>query len=514
MIVGNLANQLLWNWQFGCRTGVGFYLYINWTRKFALDMDMKQSLFKITRISSIVVSLFVLLTTTTAVAASVTLRWDPNGPTTEGYRLFARKSDQAYNYSQPDWEGAGVTGILNNLEGQTEYYIVVRAYDGSIESADSNEAHYIPPVTDNDGDGIPDDWEVRFGLNPRADDADGDIDQDGVSNRDEFRAGLEPDDPDVGAAPLPSESLFPESYTQVERNPLLNGGEFSDADGDAHIATQWQVYDSDSGNCLLDVVTDRRLNLLRVPRLLLNGDGSYHWRVRFFDSGGRASAWSAMAYFTTQAAANDLDGNGIPDDQEGGVFQAHVTRSFSSSTVNCEPTGIVVASEDTVAEIEQMALMDPAEFELDETTPDRLPSAMLAYKLVLYQPGQRALVTIHLSDPAPAGATWIKYDEVNGWQDYSHHATISADRQSVTVEIQDGGFGDADGVANGIIVDPAGLSTAVGSSTTIATAGGGGGGGCFIAVAGNVEKRTEAGHGPWQWVNDKMQRLLTDLISQ
>ena len=95
MIVGNLANQLLWNWQFGCRTGVGFYLYINWTRKFALDMDMKQSLFKITRISSIVVSLFVLLTTTTAVAASVTLRWDPNGPTTEGYRLFARKSDQA-----------------------------------------------------------------------------------------------------------------------------------------------------------------------------------------------------------------------------------------------------------------------------------------------------------------------------------------------------------------------------------------------------------------------------------
>jgi hypothetical protein len=75
-----------------------------------------------------------------------------------------------------------------------------------------------------------------------------------------------------------------------------------------------------------------------------------------------------------------------------------------------------VASEEVVAEIEQMALIDPNELEIDETAPDQLPSAMLAYKLVLRQPGQRALVTISLSDPAPPGATWIKYDAVNGWR--------------------------------------------------------------------------------------------------
>ena len=119
-----------------------------------------------------------------------------------------------------------------------------------------------------------------------------------------------------------------------------------------------------------------------------------------------------------------------------------------------------MASEAVVAEIEQMALIDPIDLEIDATTPDRLPSAMLAYKLVLHRPGQRALVTIKLSDPAPAGATWIKYDAVNGWQDYSHHAAISADRQSVTVEVKDGAYGDADGVANGIIVDPSGLAPA------------------------------------------------------
>ncbi len=444
-------------------------------------MNVKPTLCQRIRQSFMFVPLIILMTAPAVTAASVILRWDPNVPSPQGYRVFARKIDQAYDYTRPDWEGAAATCTLDNLEGQTEYYFVVRAYDGGLESADSAEAHYIPPVMDNDGDGMPDDWEARFGLNPRVDDADGDIDGDGISNRDEFRAGLEPDDPGLGAAPQPPELLFPESDARVERNPLLDAGVFSDADGDAHIATQWQVEDSLSGDILLDVVTDRWLNLLRVPLLLLNGDGAYSWRARFFDSGGRASAWSAWAHFTTQAANDDLDGNGISDDQEGGVAQAHMMRALSTPTVTCEPTELVVASEGVVAEIEQMALIDPIDLEIDETTPDRLPSAMLAYKLVLHRPGQRALVTINLSDPAPAGATWIKYDAVNGWQDYSHHAAISADRRSVTVEVKDGGYGDADGVANGIIIDPSGLSAPAVSTSPTAT-GGGRGGHCFISA--------------------------------
>ncbi|MCB2146445.1 MAG: hypothetical protein KQI81_08220 [Deltaproteobacteria bacterium] len=468
-------------------------------------MNVKPSLFKIACISSIVVPLCVLLTTVAAVAAIVSLRWDPNIPNPDGYRVFARTSDGAYNFSQPDWEGTSAFCTLDHLEGQTGYSFVVRAYDGSIESADSNEAHYIPEVTDNDGDGMPDDWEGRFGLNPQVNDADGDLDHDGISNRDEFRADLEPNVPGVGAAPETPAALFPESDAVTERNPLLDAGDFSDADGDAHVATQWQVYDSGSGDCLLDVVTNRWLNLLRVPLLLLNGDGAYHWRARFLDSGGMVSAWSAMAYFTTETAADDLDGNGIEDDQQGGAVQAQATRSLLSPIVNCEPTDLVVSSEDTVEKIEQMTLIDPAELEIDETTPDRLPSAMLAYKLLLYQPGQRALVTVHLSDPAPPGATWIKYDAVNGWQDYSHHAAISADRRSVIVEVKDGGYGDADGIANGIILDPAGLSLAA-ESTSAGTSGGGGGGGCFIAT---IHNAIGMHAGSWQWIKDLMYRLVT-----
>ena len=107
-------------------------------------MNKKKTLYKITRIVSILFSLFILLTTTAAMAASVTLRWDPLSTSPDGYRLFARKSGQSYNFSQPAWQGTAVSCTLNNLQNQTEYYFVVRAFEGSQTSSDSNEAHYIP----------------------------------------------------------------------------------------------------------------------------------------------------------------------------------------------------------------------------------------------------------------------------------------------------------------------------------------------------------------------------------
>lgn len=481
-------------------------------------MYVKSLLNKITHISSVLVPIFMLLSTSIAVSASVSLSWDPNNPTPDGYRVFARKSGQAYNYSQPAWEGSSVTCTVDSLQDQTDYYFVVRAYEGSMESVDSEEVHYIPaepanplPVTDQDGDGMPDEWETHFGLDPTVDDAGDDLDQDGISNIDEYQSGLEPDDPGTGTAPLQPEPLFPPAYSRVESNPQLEVGDYSDVDGDAHISTQWQIFDTGSGDCLLDVISDRRLARLTVPLLLLNGDREYHWRVRFFDSGGRVSDWSATLHFTTEKAANDLDGNGISDEQEGDGTTAGDVYALSPPAATFDPTGIAVGSGDTVADIEQMIVVDPAGFETDDTTPSTLPSRMVAYKLTLHEPGQRAQVTVHLSNPAPYGATWVKYDAVNGWQDYSDHAVISADRRSVTVEVEDGGYGDADGVANGIIIDPSGLSTentdspAPAAPAAAAEGGGGGGGGCFINTA------QGAGPAPLQWLKTKMAGLLAIL---
>ncbi len=87
---------------------------------------------------------------------------------------------------------------------------------------------------DADGDGIPDGWETRYGLNPRdPSDAQADFDLDGLSNLDEFRAGTHPREAEsvfalVGFGRTPAGFRLEVRCTagrtyQVERNDAVKG---------------------------------------------------------------------------------------------------------------------------------------------------------------------------------------------------------------------------------------------------------------------------------------------------
>jgi len=91
-------------------------------------------------------ALSMLLCGSTSMAADVAVRWDPNNPTPEGYRVFMRDEAGSYDYSQPAWQGPETTTTLTGLTEDQTYALVVRAYDGEMESADSNEVVYTPPA--------------------------------------------------------------------------------------------------------------------------------------------------------------------------------------------------------------------------------------------------------------------------------------------------------------------------------------------------------------------------------
>lgn len=81
---------------------------------------------------------------TVAHSANVTLRWDANVPAPEGYRVFVREGAQSYDYEKPIWENNLTTCTLSGLNEGVTYHFVVRAYDGILESADSEEVDYTP----------------------------------------------------------------------------------------------------------------------------------------------------------------------------------------------------------------------------------------------------------------------------------------------------------------------------------------------------------------------------------
>lgn len=100
--------------------------------------------------SFILVTIFLLCVSVMAQAAQVTLTWDPNNPTPEGYRVFQRLGGEDYDYTAPVWPKTGDDPIqtsctIDDLADDTSYFFVVRAFVGSDESGDSNEVNYVTP---------------------------------------------------------------------------------------------------------------------------------------------------------------------------------------------------------------------------------------------------------------------------------------------------------------------------------------------------------------------------------
>lgn len=342
-----------------------------------------------------------------------------------------------------------------------------------------------PNDPDTDGDGMLDGWEDTYGLNPLADDEADDVDGDGLTNLQEYNLGrhptnVEPDKP-VLYLPLDNE-------TDVVLTPELETHSFTDLDGHDHSLTQWQIGKQSGGldpcpetsftnsdYVVFDGTSDAQLTTFNVPDFLLDVGTGYCWRTKFTDTGNAVSDWADPFSFSTVALSEDDQSpqNGIPDEQEIDCTEMFNPDPVPPNTV-CVNTmvgnaRIGIEGSTNVTSIQTFKSVDP------QTVPENLSgvtllNGLMSFKAEVANVGDRIEIVFHSDEPLPDDVKCYKYDPVSGWQDYSGHiVAISADRKAITLEYQDGDFGDLDGVANKFVLDPVGFG--------VASQGGGGGGG-------------------------------------
>ncbi len=111
----------------------------------------------------------------------------------------------------------------------------------------------------------------------------------------------------------------------------------------------------------------------------------------------------------------------------------------------------------------------------DTDMPADLPYGLVEIVIKVDSPGQTVEVTVYLQEAAPEDYSWFKFSVSQGWRAFGANAVFSADRRSVVLTLTDGGQGDEDGLANGVIRDPSGLGSNGGSSNGSAR------GFCFIS---------------------------------
>ena len=332
-------------------------------------------------------------------------------------------------------------------------------YDGDgVSNYDEYQHNADPTNPDTDSDGIPDDWEIQYGLNPSdASDADDDTDGDGLTNLEEYLAGS---NPTVFNAP-PQAVAGPDQTVVEATTVTLDGSNSTDQDDD--IATY--LWTQTAGiQVTLSAPSATNTTFVAPP---VGAEGAVlAFQLTVTDYSGLQSA---------DEISVTVSDNGITGFPE------------TMLTVTCvtgETIGVEVESGGNCTSLDAS---DPSTISDATNRPDDLVYGLIDMDIKVDSPGATVLVSFYLPAPAQEDERWFKYGPNDGWASYAEHSVFSAARDKVTLTLVDGGSGDEDGVANGVIKDPSGLgkpadSTADPAAPAIPTGVESPRGGCFMAT--------------------------------
>ncbi|MEW5801628.1 MAG: chitobiase/beta-hexosaminidase C-terminal domain-containing protein [bacterium] len=200
--------------------------------------------------------------------------------------------------------GTGIFDWTPQVGQAGRYEITFTASDGVLEASRRAALVISSLVTDSDGDGLPDDWELEhFGSLDRT--GTGDFDEDGLSDEDEYAHQMDPGRSNAPTVPVIASPANNSEVTVLQPDLAIQNS--TDPDGD-NIVYSFEVY-SDQGMTSLvasrpDVPEITAGTSWHLPQALQDNTW-YYWRVRATD-GMCTSQWVYGRFFTN--TVNDPPG--------------------------------------------------------------------------------------------------------------------------------------------------------------------------------------------------------------
>jgi len=161
----------------------------------------------------------------------LTFMWEEADGPVNHYNVYISVDGQPYQLLKTEpMNSCALTG-----EDGRSYLLRVEAEDGSgntgplSEPSDQFVVYLNGSITDTDGDGMPDEWELSYLFNPYSpSDSNQDLDNDGLLNSHEFLAGTMPNNPDTdgdGVGDLVEyEQAGLDPLNPVDNVPVANAG--------------------------------------------------------------------------------------------------------------------------------------------------------------------------------------------------------------------------------------------------------------------------------------------------
>ncbi len=251
------------------------------------------------------------------------------------------------------------------------------------------------------------------------------------------------------------------------------------SDGANEETTIWTINDTTGIDPQIYITNSGTSSYIWIPRNLLSVGRIYSITAQVEDSSGLWATPSSINFTTVPQSSidtiiNSNTGTQGPSDQV--PTDTNIKQYFSDGVL---PDTAAMINFNNMPVLVETSTGDTIIY-LGQFTPGTPPPAGSAFDGVFTTkiectPGATITVTYIFPQNLPAGTKWYKYIETNPvgqqWVEYPNAVIIG---NTVIVQLTDGGQGDQDGIANGIILDPSGPVQQ--SSSPVSTGGGSSGG--------------------------------------